>query len=228
MIMGELSFTELGQTFLKLAISFILATIIGIERERSKQVAGLRTHILICVGATLLMILSIYVPAHFGSGISDPSRIAAQVVSGIGFLGAGAILRYGFNIKGLTTAANIWVMAAIGLTVGAGMYYTAIFSSLLILFTLTVINKLEKKLFPSNHTKIIQIKFNQVTLSFNDLREIIKKHTRIRNYEVFKSGENEEISSKFLVQLKEDEVEQLLKEAKKEKGISEIKITDEF
>lgn len=107
------------EIFIRLGMSLMLALILGIEREYKQQPAGIRTHILICVGSCLLMILSIIVPELYHSTNNDPARIAAQVVSGIGFLGAGAIMRNGLTTKGLTTAANIWVTAAIGLTVGA-------------------------------------------------------------------------------------------------------------
>ena len=110
-------------SLLRLCLSLIAGGLIGFERESRRQPAGLRTHILISVGSTLLMLLSIYIPQHyFDMKSGDPGRIAAQVVSGIGFLGAGAIIKLGNNVKGLTTAASIWVVAGIGLALGAGLY----------------------------------------------------------------------------------------------------------
>jgi len=106
---------------LRLVLGFLAGGLIGLERSSRRQVAGLRTHILIATGATLLMLLSIYIPQQFNpQGNNDPGRIAAQVVSGIGFLGAGAIIRLGNSIRGLTTAASLWFVAAVGLAVGAG------------------------------------------------------------------------------------------------------------
>ena len=90
-----------------------------------RQTAGLRTHILICLGACLLTLLSIWMPQTLGHGLGDPTRIAAQIVSGIGFLGAGAIMKIGNNTKGLTTAASIWGVAALGMAIGAGMWIPA-------------------------------------------------------------------------------------------------------
>ena len=109
---------------LRLCLSFIAGAIIGFERSSRRQAAGLRTHILIATGATLLMLLSIYLPQQFSSAhrAGDPGRIAAQVVSGIGFLGAGAIIRLGNNVRGLTTAASLWFVAAVGLAIGGGMF----------------------------------------------------------------------------------------------------------
>jgi putative Mg2+ transporter-C (MgtC) family protein len=196
---------------LRLILAFILSALIGIERERHKQVAGLKTHILICVGSALLMILSIYVPFAYSLGeSSDPGRIAAQVVSGIGFLGAGAILRYGFNVRGLTTAANIWVMAALGLAIGAGLYFPAIIGVSIILFTLVGIDFLEKKLFSKKFMKSFEIEYNDNKTSFNEIRFIISKFGKIKGSELYKnSGEN--FHAKFILQIKENIIEKLVK-----------------
>ncbi|MBN1819314.1 MAG: MgtC/SapB family protein, partial [Prolixibacteraceae bacterium] len=143
---------------LRLFISFIVGTVIGIEREAHNQPAGLRTHILICIGATLIMMLSIFIPqvfTDFQNG--DPGRIAAQVVSGIGFLGAGAILKFGADVKGLTTAASIWTIAAVGLAIGAGMYMISVIAVVIILFALTVMDIFEKKIFKERLLKKIEI-----------------------------------------------------------------------
>jgi putative Mg2+ transporter-C (MgtC) family protein len=125
------------------AVSFILSGVIGIEREISGKVAGLRTHMLVGMGATLYAALSILVRA--GTGTIDPSRIAAQVVTGIGFIGAGAIFRDEDKIRGLTTASDIWVMGAIGLAVGLGYFLLASFTTFLVLIALIGGAWLEKK-----------------------------------------------------------------------------------
>ena len=107
----------------KLVLSLILGATIGIERRRKGQIAGLRTFALISMGATLAMLISIYIPQEYlGLKNGDPGRIAAQVVSGVGFLGAGAIIQMKGSVRGLTTAAGIWMTAGIGLAIGAGMY----------------------------------------------------------------------------------------------------------
>jgi putative Mg2+ transporter-C (MgtC) family protein len=98
------------------------------------------------------MLLSIWMPHQFQSANSDPGRIAAQVVSGMGFLGAGAIIRLGNNIRGLTTAASLWLVAAVGLTIGAGMYIAAVTTVALALLALTLLNKVERKIFPDDWT----------------------------------------------------------------------------
>jgi putative Mg2+ transporter-C (MgtC) family protein len=143
--MSEITFA------VRLCIAFVAGGIIGMERSSRRQVAGLRTHILIAVGSCCLMILSIWLPQHINAG--DPGRIAAQVVSGMGFLGAGAIIRLGNSIRGLTTAASLWLTAAVGLTIGAGMYIAAFTTVALAIITLMVLNRLEKKLFPEDNWK---------------------------------------------------------------------------
>lgn len=129
---------------LRIGISFLLGGLIGIERERLGRPAGFRTHILVSLGSTLIMIVSAYgfEPTH-GLGGYDPGRIAAQVVSGIGFLGAGTIMREGINVQGLTTAASIWTVSGIGLAVGAGLYYPATIVTILVVVTLVVLQQAE-------------------------------------------------------------------------------------
>jgi putative Mg2+ transporter-C (MgtC) family protein len=146
------SLTEID-IVIRLCLAFAAGGIIGFERSFRRQVAGLRTHILISLGAASLMLLSIWLPSTYAEKTGDPGRIAAQVVSGIGFLGAGAIIRLGINIRGLTTAASLWLTAAIGLTIGAGMYVTALTAGVLALLTLIILNKVESKLFPDDWVK---------------------------------------------------------------------------
>jgi len=127
-----------------LALACILGGLIGLERESLNRPAGLRTYTLVCVGSTLAMIVSIDIFLQYYQNVNaDPGRIAAQVVSGIGFLGAGTILREGATVRGLTTAAGLWVVACIGLAVGAGLYIPAIATTVLILFVLIYFIRLE-------------------------------------------------------------------------------------
>lgn len=133
---------------LRLFLSVLLGALVGFERERNNHAAGLRTHTLVCLGSCLVMILSIYGFAEFANEPNvrlDPARLAAQVITGVGFLGAGTILFTGKSIKGLTTAASIWVVMAVGLAVGAGFYMPAVLSSVLVLFILWGLNIIEKR-----------------------------------------------------------------------------------
>ncbi|MGB9839763.1 MgtC/SapB family protein [Thermovenabulum sp.] len=128
----------------RLLLSIILGGIIGIERESVNRPAGFRTHVLVCVGSTLTMLVSIFIFEKFRAFTStDPSRIAAQVVSGIGFLGAGTIIRVGPTVKGLTTAASLWTVASIGLAIGCGFYSAAIIATIFTFITLISLTRIE-------------------------------------------------------------------------------------
>ncbi|MDI9484179.1 MAG: MgtC/SapB family protein [Bacillota bacterium] len=134
----------------RLFLALILGGLIGLERESMGRPAGFRTHILVSVGSSLIMIISAYA---FGGGSEgyDPGRIAAQVVSGIGFLGAGTIMREGANVRGLTTAASLWTVAGIGLAVGSGFYFAAVVATFLVVLTLIALNQLEWEYLSTKH-----------------------------------------------------------------------------
>lgn len=141
----------------RFTLAVILGGVIGFEREWKKRAAGFRTHILVCLAACCLMVLSIYGfedfyadPSNWTADtggdpnlLADPARLAAQVISGIGFLGAGAILQKKDSIVGLTTAATVWVVAAVGLCVGAGFYYCAVLLTVISLLTLILLKYVE-------------------------------------------------------------------------------------
>jgi putative Mg2+ transporter-C (MgtC) family protein len=150
-----------GAIALRLGLSVIAGGLVGLEREMRRQSAGLRTHILICLGSTLLMLLSIWLPQEFGLDRSDPARIAAQVVSGIGFLGAGAFIKIGNNVRGITTAASIWVVAAIGMAIGAGMWFAALITLALSLIVLGALESAERRFLPAGRTKLLQLWFSE-------------------------------------------------------------------
>ncbi|CAB3970333.1 methyltransferase [Burkholderia cenocepacia] len=134
----------------RLLLAALLGSIVGIERERLSWAAGLRTHMLVAVGAALVMVVSAFGFADIQNAKNvslDPSRVAAQVVSGIGFLGAGSIMLRGEIIRGLTTAASLWVVAAVGLAVGGGMYVAAIAATAIVLAILAGLKPIEKRFF---------------------------------------------------------------------------------
>lgn len=213
--------------FWRLLLSFIVGAIIGLEREAHRQPAGLRTHILICMGATLIMLLSIFVPQTFQNFQNgDPSRIAAQVVSGIGFLGAGAIMKYGVNVKGLTTAASIWVVAALGLTIGAGMYFGALIGTAILLVALIALDIIEKKLFPGKYIKRLHIHTKNTDLSPNYFKQILKKHkVAIRTIDVEQNYEEKKISYFLTVQISEKvKLNELTAELGSIPGIKRVKL----
>ena len=136
------------QTGVRLLAAACLGGLIGVEREKHGKEAGFRTYAIVCLGSALIMIVSVRIfEIYQGVAAVDPSRIAAQVVSGIGFLGAGAIIRFPEKISGLTTAAGIWVASGIGLACGMGEYHAAIFTTVLTLLILTLVSFINRKFF---------------------------------------------------------------------------------
>lgn len=135
--------TQDSTTVVRLFLATFLASFIGIEREIHGKVAGFRTHALVGLGSALIMLVSIDISAVYRGVMEvDPSRIAAQVVSGIGFLGAGAIIRFRTGITGLTTAASLWVAAGVGLACGAGFFKPALVATILALLVLSLFGTL--------------------------------------------------------------------------------------
>lgn len=143
---------------LRIILSCVLGGLVGLERESLNKSAGFRTHILVCVGSALIMIVSqdIY-NLYQNKTALDPGRIAAQVVSGIGFLGAGTIMREGASVKGLTTAATLWVVAGVGLAVGAGLYFPALVTTGVVFLTLIYLGKVEKLMAGLTHVTVLMV-----------------------------------------------------------------------
>ena len=158
----------------KLLLSMLLGCLVGYQRKRRGQTAGVRTFSLIAMGATLAMILSIYVPQEYlGLKNGDPGRIAAQVVTGIGFLGAGAIIQMKGSVRGLTTAAGIWMVATIGMAVGVGMYAISIIATLLILFILAQLERFERHVSLGSEARIIRLKVGEIVKDIDHYRTIL-------------------------------------------------------
>lgn len=161
---------------LRLGVAAILGSLIGIERERLSWAAGLRTHMLVCVGSSLIMLVSAYGFSTIllsDKVVLDPSRMAAQVVSGIGFLGAGSILLRGEIIRGLTTAASLWTVAAIGLAVGGGMYVAAVAGTAIVLLILAGIKPLERRYFADKQKRGITFLIRADTFDIGHLNTLM-------------------------------------------------------
>jgi putative Mg2+ transporter-C (MgtC) family protein len=164
------------EMLIRLVTAAALGSLIGFERERLLWAAGIRTHMLVCVGSCLIMIVSQYGFSNvltYEHVVLDPSRIAAQVVSGIGFLGAGAILARGEIVKGLTTAASIWTVAAIGLAVGGGLYMAAGSSTVIILIILAGIKPLEEAYRSRNQSCQLKVEVDNGGFTPDLLRETL-------------------------------------------------------
>lgn len=164
---------------IKIFFSIFLGGLVGLEREIKHKPAGLRTNILICLGSTIIMIVSLNLSKIYGS-IVDPSRIAAQVVTGIGFIGAGAIIRSRGSVHGLTTAATIWVIAGIGLAIGNGYYSAALISTFVVMIILNLGTRLEKRFKPETDT----YRYNIISVNIESVFNAIKNITNIFPFEM--------------------------------------------
>jgi len=201
-----------------------LSLIIGLEREIHTKPAGLRTHILVCVGSTLMMLVSLFMSQRYEE--ISPSRIAAQVVSGVGFLGAGTIIVSRGSIKGLTTAASLWAVAGIGLAVGAGFYKGAVFTTLLIIFTLLFFELLEKKIFKAKEYKQIILKVGSLKEITNLVKDVLLRyHSQIKDLEIKHFQKEGEI--KFTAKIPENisTIENIALDLLKIEDVLEVEIT---
>ncbi len=167
---------------IRIAASIFFAFLLGVEREVTGKFAGLRTHILVSVGACVFTLLSLYgFKMHITEGISgvnDPARIAAQIITGIGFIGAGTVMRHGNNIFGITTAATLWVCAAIGMACGTGMYDIAASASIFSLIVLVLIRRFERRFLSSKtyESKTLELKLSAPVSYLNEMAELVDKN----------------------------------------------------
>ncbi|MCR5189033.1 MAG: MgtC/SapB family protein [Treponema sp.] len=168
---------------IRLIISFSCGLLLGIERKSRQNAVGIRTLGLISVSCCLLAILSIYVAQTFSTdtGRGDPTRVISTVITGIGFIGGGAILKQGLNIRGLTTAAIILTTAAIGLSCGAGLYGPALITLAIALIVLFIMNKVEKLIFPAVKTKLLHISTSTSDVDTKRIEKILKSNGIIIN-----------------------------------------------
>ncbi|MGB4595356.1 MAG: MgtC/SapB family protein [Anaerolineaceae bacterium] len=208
---------------IRLVVSLLLGGLIGYERERDAQAAGLRTHMILTLGSCLAMILSVNISALRNT---DPTRLAAQVISGIGFLGAGAILRYGFNIKGLTTATSLWSMAVVGLAIGYGYFLAGIVTTGLMMLTLTVINIIENRFIrvSSMHSITVDIKDSSGTL--RSVRKALSESAeQIKTFGVQRSLKNDHLRVQSIARIPRGEkLEKMVETISHIEGVRSIKI----
>ena len=192
---------------LRLVLAVFLGGAIGFERGRSGRPAGLRTHILVCLGSALAIMTNQYIYEIFET--SDPTRIAAQVISGIGFLGAGTIIVTGrHQVKGLTTAAGLWATACMGLAIGIGFYKAAIITCILIVFTTVVLHRLDNYMLSKSKVLDIYVEFN-ASASITAVLEALKAlMVHIDSIEMVKPsyGANANIAAIMTLRLKEKRV----------------------
>jgi len=214
---------------LRLLIAAVLGSFIGADRERLVWAAGLRTHMLVCVGACLFMIVSAFGFADIlgvPHVVLDPSRIAAQVVSGIGFLGAGSILLRGDVVRGLTTAASLWTVAAIGLAVGGGLYVEAVAATFVILVILAGIKPLEERLQQRNRMHEINLVSQKGKISIDVLNNALGYRARriTRYVSVPSSDADSDSISLSLTRLSADDISEIVRQLKALPGVSDVTV----
>jgi len=214
------------QIILRLLIATILGAAVGLERERLEWAAGLRTHALVCVGATLFMIVSSFGFADaLGSSdvVLDPSRVAAQVVSGIGFIGAGTIILRREIVRGLTTAASIWAVAAIGLAVGGGMYLAALVATVLALVILAAVKPIEWRVFRHRRARQVSLTVDVQEISLSDIKAEIEAADLRLDHMVIRSSDSPEADRVELILARGSSEEQLLSLVEGLRGIAGVR-----
>lgn len=193
--------------FIRILSALLLGFAIGLEREMTNKYAGLRTNILVCLGACIFTIISIYgfptfadgdnVIVSQATGVRDTARIAAQVVTGIGFIGAGTVFRHGATIFGLTTAATLWIAASIGMACGAGLYPVAILGTIFSIITLVSVRVFEKRVLISSTKNTKRLKVNISCLnekSENIYNYLIEHYTHLREISKKLSKQDENLT----------------------------------
>ncbi|MBN8571594.1 MAG: MgtC/SapB family protein [Ignavibacteria bacterium] len=221
--MTALPWTEM---LIRLALAAVLGASVGLERERKERAAGLRTHMMVCIGSALAMLVSTY-GFNDVQGVPnvslDPSRVAAQVISGIGFIGGGTILFLRQNIvKGLTTASGLWTVAAIGLAAGGGMYLAAFVTTLFAIFILWMLHPVERRFSRRFQTKAIRLTVDDKAKSAEVVNKIIQNdNLDVQSCNVDRHDSNYIISFKFK-NLDKKELKAMIGEFQSDAGIKEI------
>ena len=217
-----------AQIILRVLVAAVLGAAVGLERERQDQPAGLRTHMILVIGATLAMVLSVnvgYLYARPGTP-SDPARLAAQVISGIGFLGAGAILRYGFTVKGLTTATSLWTMAIVGMTVGAGYYLIGVATTVLMLVVLALLNTLENRFVRTAISRFIQIEADYHKGVVKSVRRVVEKYAdSLASFSIQKHFKQKRLRIQVVARISRDQtLEELIETISDIEGVRTLKV----
>ena len=213
----------ISEMLMRLGLSVVLGGIIGAEREHNNQPAGLRTHMILVIGACLAMMLSINLGTLAGT---DPARLAAQVVSGIGFLGAGAILRFGFNVKGLTTATTLWTMAIVGLAVGMGYYLISMIATAVIMIVLSVLDLIERRFVRANILRTLAIEVLDIKGIAREIRNTVDQFAfQTTSFSVQKSNENNLLQIEIVARFNNAEkLEDLIEKLSEFEGLKTFKI----
>jgi putative Mg2+ transporter-C (MgtC) family protein len=203
---------DIGTVFGKLFIAAVLGGFIGWERERRGRPAGLRTHLLVCVGVTLIMLVSEHIFVQYQGYKQDsilridPARIASHVVTGIGFLGAGTIMRFKASVRGLTTAASLWVVAGIGLAIGSGFIIPAIFTTFIAVITLILLPKVESEIKKDKYITMKMLIAGQEHF-LDNIRSVLERYSlKLQTYKFERDFQKNEIMYDINVKYKDEEM----------------------
>jgi len=209
---------------IRLVLSLVLGGIIGLERETTNKLAGFRTHILVCMGSAVIMLTSIFIFSQFqGKTNVDPTRIPAQVVSGIGFLGAGTIIREGASVKGLTTAASLWAVSAIGLAIGAGFYYGATLATFMMLLTLVTFNKLDQLILKKRFLQMLFVVIDDSPGQLGKIGSCLgEMNISIRNIKMESLDENRLMITLMIPKINRLEFEEIKQKLQEIGGVYEV------
>ncbi|MBN1526815.1 MAG: MgtC/SapB family protein [Candidatus Omnitrophica bacterium] len=206
----------------RLLLAAALSGVVGFEREFHGRAAGFRTHILLCMGSTLIMLTSIHIfEVYSASAPCDPARIAAGVITGIGFLGAGAIMRSRGSVRGLTTASSLWVMTGVGLAVGSGMYFGATITTFLTIVALMVFGRLEHTMIRKDWYKTLAIEMKEGTDYLKAVKALVAEYEgEITDFDIERAKEGDLVTLRIGVKLRDKrQVEALLQDAGRIEGV---------
>jgi putative Mg2+ transporter-C (MgtC) family protein len=224
---------SLQEIAIRLAIAAVLGSIVGVERQRHEWAAGLRTHMLVCVGSALMMMVSMFgfkdVIGHNGI-VLDPSRVAAQVVSGIGFLGAGTIIFLRREVvRGLTTAAGLWTVAGIGLAAGGGMYFAAGITTAIVFIILALLKPIETRFFNKNKFNGVTMVLEKKQVNLESIEAVLKTH-KIKYTQINLSPSLEEDLDEIKINVQKLSTDKnnllvIIEDLRKIKGVREVNFT---
>lgn len=213
---------------IRILVGALLGAAVGLERELNDQPAGLRTHIILVVGATLAMVLSVNIGHLFARpGLpADPARLAAQVISGIGFLGAGAILRFGYNVKGLTTATSLWTMAIVGMAVGAGYYLVGLITTSIMLIVLVFLHIFKNRFVRAAATRYLTLEIDYSKGVVRSTRKIIQNLSdSVSSFSIQRSVKHKRVRIQAVARFARDQkLEHLIDAISEVEGVRNIKI----